>query len=153
MARELKKNATFDGKIYYRGEGYSKTHKAIKERAKTQRTIKNRYAVIDKNSKGWFMWLKPKPTKAKAKSKPKSKPKKGTHVVRKNRTFGSKQYYKYDSSYKSLANAKRIAKEFREMHRVKARVDSNSGLHHVYWYIPSSGTVKRNEIINVKIKD
>ena len=63
MAKKLKDISIFSGKRYIRGSKSFKTKAAIQEYAKTQRTINNNYAVIDKNKDGYFVWIRNKPAK------------------------------------------------------------------------------------------
>ena len=87
MAKKITK-AYMDigGKRYVRGLNIFGRKSDVQKHAIRQRKFLNNYAVIDKNSKGWFVWLKSKPKKPIKKKIP----------VKKN--IKERKYWEYDIS-------------------------------------------------------
>ena len=61
--KDFKKYAIFGGKRYVRGASKFMRKSDVQKHAIRQRTFLNRYAIIDRNKRGWFVWLKSKPKK------------------------------------------------------------------------------------------
>ena len=57
MAKELKNTAIFGGKKYIRSNDYYKNKESAKKTAKLNKKI-GLNSIVDKNKKGYFLWIK-----------------------------------------------------------------------------------------------